>query len=134
MADLRTFARRIRRLAGRTAKNVNQTVIRTAIAVDQAVVLATPVDTGRARGGWQAAIDSPIRDQIERLDLGGSETISANNSVIKTRRLGQEVFISNNVRYIEFLNEGSSAQAPAGFIEMAVQAAATVVARARVVK
>lgn len=134
MADLRIFTKRIKALAGRIGVNVNKTVIQTAVAVQQTVVLATPVDTGRARGNWQLNVGSRITDEIERLDQGGSATIAENATKAVTRREGQNIFISNNVNYIGFLNEGSSAQAPAGFVEMAVQAAVGVIRNAKVVK
>ncbi len=40
---------------------------------------------------------------------------------------GKEIFISNNVPYIGRLNNGHSAQAPSGFVEMAVRRAAKLV-------
>lgn len=43
---------------------------------------------------------------------------------VATYRLGQgSVFISNNVPYIVYLNQGSSSQAPPGFVETAVEVA-----------
>lgn len=51
------------------------------------LVLATPVDTGQARNGWQ-------------IDTTGGQTT-----------------VENRVPYINRLNEGHSKQAPAGFVE-----------------
>lgn len=120
MVSLATFARRMVQLGKRVEKRSNLAVIRTATVVNQAVVLATPVDKGQARGGWQAGIASPPPGTDGALDKEGSATIAQNNATIKRRRRGQDVFISNNVGHIGPLNAGSSSQAPANFIEKAV--------------
>ena len=115
------FARRIRRLAEGVEDNTNRAVGRAAIAISQAVILATPVQFGGARANWQASIDTPIRDVTPTLDPSGNATIAKNNGVIGRRKSGQTIFISNNLGYIQFLNEGSSSQAPAMFVELAVR-------------
>lgn len=134
MADLATFTRRIRARARGIEENIDALTRRVAVAVDQAVVVATPVDTGRARGNWQVGIGAPVTDETERLDPAGVETIATNNDKIASRKLGQDIFISNNVPYIGRLNEGSSSQAPENFVEQAVAAGASVVNRAKVIK
>lgn len=131
MASPSEFARRIDRLALRIEGNVDQTVRRVAIAVDQAVVLATPVDTGRARSNWIAQVGSPARRTVE--PTSAQATISQAQAEIGRREIGQDVYISNNLPYIERLNEGSSAQAPAGFVEEAARVGVREAQRARVV-
>jgi hypothetical protein len=44
------------------------------------------------------------------------------------------VYISNNLPYIDRLNKGHSKQAPAGFIESAINAGLTAIRKARLVK
>ncbi len=134
MASLQAFATRIRNLSERVEENIDETVIKTAIAIDQVVVTETPVITGRARGGWQVGIDKPILEDNERLDPSGADTISANEAKIRTRQPGQDIYISNNVVYIGKLNEGSSSQAPAGYIEAAVLTGVAAIKGAKVVK
>lgn len=56
------------------------------------VVPRTPIDTGRARRGWQQ------------------------------RQLGSQQIIENQVPYIERLERGYSKQAPRGFVKQAVTA------------
>jgi hypothetical protein len=133
MADIPTFVRRIRQRAKNIEGNVGRAVIETAIAANQAVVSATPVDTGRARANWQASIGTPIQEATDDTDQSGASTVAANNAVISRRQPDQTVFISNNVDYIETLNQGSSAQAPANFVELAVQQAISFLKRKKVV-
>lgn len=133
MPDLFNFARRIRRRGRMVEEGSSRIVVETAIVIDQAVVLATPVDTGRARANWQAAIGAPITEATEETDQSGQTTLSRNNAVIRTHRGGQTVYLSNNVAYIGALNNGSSSQAPANFVGIAVRDAQDFLRRRKVI-
>lgn len=146
MADsLDDFAKRISEVAVKIEENVGKTIQKTALAVDQTVVLTTPVDTGRARSNWLVSINISDNKTIEAYVPGkkgstGSENVQAaidhGKSVIATFKPTQDtsIIISNNVGYIGPLNDGSSVQAPAGFVERAVADAVAVIKRAKVVK
>ncbi len=134
MATAAIFARRMSAIARGIEENSSIAVIKTAAVINQTVVLATPVDTGRARGGWQVGIGFSPRGLNTPLDQSGSGTVSANRLTIGRRRPGQDIHIANNVDYIGFLNDGSSAQAPAGFVEAAVRQGSAAVRRIRIVK
>jgi len=88
------------------------------------VVAGTPVDTGRAMNNWMISVGSPSREVTEK--GGGSSTISTSKQAEATAGLAtvrpfDTVWISNNVPYIGFLEEGSSQQAPNGWVERAIQ-------------
>lgn len=87
------------------------------------VVRATPVDTGRARFGWDVTLLSPSGWAPPE----GAERYPANDiqralGALASIRFGDEVWIVNNVVYISRLNDGWSDQQPAGFVEAALQA------------
>lgn len=86
-----------------------------ALDIDRGVVLSTPVDTGRARGGWNVGINNVNLDEAEP-DKTGRNTISANETMIQRADLDDVIFVSNNVDYIEYLEDGSSDQAPNGMV------------------
>lgn len=134
MASLRVFARRIRALGRRTEANTNAAVIAVGTAVNQVVVLATPVDTGRARANWQVGLGEPVRAILNDEDKDGQATILRNNATAARRKAPVDLVVSNNVEYIGRLNEGSSSQAPAGFVERAVQVGVAAVRRSRIVR
>jgi hypothetical protein len=100
---------------------VDRVVIQLAGNIVQRVVLATPVDTGRARGGWLAGVGSAPSGQGTK-DASGGSTISRAKSGMSSRTGDQTIYISNNVVYIGRLNAGSSAQAPSNFVAQAVKA------------
>jgi Bacteriophage HK97-gp10, putative tail-component len=95
-----------------------------AFQVLRGVVFKTPVDTGRARAGWQVGIDSDPAGQ-SGADPNGGETISKGLAVIQRWRPFAQITIVNNVEYIVYLEEGSSKQAPAGMLSLTLQEVAS---------
>jgi len=128
------FAKRIKAIARDIPANTTASVNRAAGLILATVIPSTPVDTGRARGNWQVNIFNPITSEIERLDKTGGATLTAGRQTIATRPPGATIYISNNVNYIGRLNEGWSAQAPANFVEKAVQTAIAHIRNARIVR
>jgi hypothetical protein len=121
--DFGGFKTRMKKRASNIIKNADQLVRRCALATDGAVVLATPVDTGRARGNWQMEVNTPFVGETGRLSTSGQESIEQAKAKAAQYKGGTPhaaLYITNNVPYIGKLNEGSSAQAPAGFVEQAV--------------
>lgn len=93
----------------------------------------TPVDTGWARANWVPRIGEPFRgtagtrEQAEAGSVSLAEQGAGIASVASSYKLEKgRVYISNNVPYILPLNEGSSQQAPAGFVQAAVTKAVRV--------
>lgn len=144
--SLERFARRMEIRARNVPREVGKIVRRVALAADQAVVLGTPVDIGRARSNWIVSLGSEVTEPIEPYspiapgtDPGKiSETGNAQAALaqgreqIAQRKSEQAIHITNNVPYIKPLNEGSSSQAPAMFVEAAVQQGIDAVAGARI--
>ena len=129
--NLNQFASRMRLRALQVSEGVDNVGKRAALAVDQAVVLATPVDTGRARSNWIVTTGAPsggTRGPFSpgsKLGLGevgnASAAIAEGRAVINSKAPKQAIFISNNVNYIAELNNGSSRQAPKNFVNRAVR-------------
>ena len=88
----------------------------TSLAVLGQVVMATPVDTGRARSNWHLDVDKPVRTTTEDTT---SQNLEEGRAASETVKGDDTVYISNNLPYIERLNDGHSKQAPANFVESA---------------
>lgn len=125
------FARRIRLRGRQVEEGVNRIVRKIALVADRELVMETPVDTGRARSNWQVSLGSPITSQREPFSpgegLGKGEGANAAGALaqgqdkIGKRKTEQDIYIQNNVDYIGALNnDGTSAQAPAGFVQAAI--------------
>ena len=109
-----------------------QVVVALSVNISAELIERTPVDTGWARANWVPRAGKPFR--------GGSQQISKEEREAKSRgRAGVQensiasltatyklqqgpVFNSNNVPYIQVLNNGSSDQAPSGFIQQGIKA------------
>lgn len=77
---------------------------KTAIDIDKELVLKTPVDTGRARSNWLPSINAP------RTETVSAGTSNNTQSTVSGYKLNDTIFISNNLPYIERLNNGWSKQ------------------------
>lgn len=93
---------------------------------------STPVDTGWARANWVPSIGLPVQKNLRNVQVTPQRAAGARGSQqsaigrITGYRLPMgSVFISNNVPYIMRLNDGSSKQEPAGFVQRAIRKAAT---------
>lgn len=93
---------------------VDKKVRTAALVVDAELAVTTPVDTGRARANWLPSLNVPSSKTVEP---GGKEEI---NTALNSFKIGDTVFITNNLPYIRRLNEGYSKQAPAGFVDSAI--------------
>lgn len=92
----------------------------------------TPVDTGWARANWVPRIGEPFkgtagtREQAEAGNVSQAEQGAGLADLVGYRQERGKVYVTNNVPYIVRLNEGSSKQAPAGFVQDAVAKAVRV--------
>lgn len=77
---------------------------------------STPVKTGRARSNWLPSINKIRTDTTE--STSGSPAINFSGY-----KLGDKIYITNNLPYIKRLNDGSSTQAPSGFVDGAIMRA-----------
>lgn len=141
MATLNQFANRMNEYGRRVEANAPAIARRVALAVDQVLVLATPVDKGRARSNWQVRIGAPTEGVREAFSPGEKGSTGAANAqaqiahaqaVVASYPGGSSIHITNNLPYIQRLNDGWSAQAPAGFVEASVQAGVRAVQNSKI--
>lgn len=87
----------------------------------RSLVLKTPVDTGRLRGGWLVSNGVPrgIVSIVE--DKSGAQTISKGIGAIEAARAGRLVILENNVEYGVFVNDGSPTIRPHRMVERTVE-------------
>ena len=88
----------------------------------------TPVDTGRARAGWQITLNAPGKSVPPEMGKGTGKHKKSSMpppepdvAYPNPKITGKEVvFITNNLPYIGVLEEGSSKQAPAGMVRTSI--------------
>lgn len=126
----------VRLVIGQLRGASERTVKRLVLEATAELIEATPVDTGWARANWVPAIGSPNMESRSGTpdpsqvpgQRGQQQTGLASVAAGYTLHQGP-VFISNNVPYVPRLNDGSSDQAPSGFVQRSIQRAVTTVSR-----
>lgn len=106
-----SFARQLKSATGVMQRNMNTTWKRSVVQAFTQTVLKTPVDTGAARNSW--LIGEQNSGQV------GVDTLTINSQRIPD--IGGQVLLYSNLPYIEFLEDGSSQQAPQGMVKVTVQ-------------
>lgn len=85
------------------------------------VMKRTPVDTGNARVNWELGVDEVGNTTATATLVEGPNQISQQAFLVGLAELarfkpGQTIYITNNVEYIEELENGGSQQAPQGMV------------------
>lgn len=132
--DFRNLAKRLRVRAKHVTKNSDELVRRVTRAVVSNLVIGdygvvTPVLTGRARSNWRTlfyrpdnVLHWPPPDKPDSPSAGAYRALAEMEDTVSSYSGRRSIWVTNNVPYIRSLNDGSSAQAPAGFVERAVAA------------
>lgn len=142
MANLLDLARFMEGMKAPGVRLANNKAIAIADAIIIDLAQNTPADVGTAVSNWQVTLDNPAPDVIDAFSpskkgrvlkgvwvhaVDPTITIQANapilidnaRNILQTKEPGETVYITNNLEYIQKLNQGSSLQAPAGFVERA---------------
>ena len=118
------------------AEDHRQLCTNVAFAIDARLVKASPVGDpsrwknpksappgyvgGRFRGNWLPSIGSPRTDQVPI--RSAAEDLAEAAEVFNAAPVFPVLYLANNLPYAVRLNEGHSGQAPAGFVEGAIDA------------
>ncbi len=109
-SDLKKLAADAAKLPKATRAQATRATREASLAVEKRIKIEMPVDSGRARsswGHWSAEMVKPNHDA------------SPADAVWREEDDGLTIVQGSNVPYIEALNNGHSAQAPAGFLDTA---------------
>ena len=107
-----SFESQLNAFVSGTEKKIERTVRAVKLELFRSVILDTPVDTGRARGNWQATLNSPATEEIENESM----SVALAGVAANLGKVNDVSFLANNLPYIEELEDGSSKQAPAGMV------------------
>lgn len=136
MADISELPKRLR-LVINNLKTERERIVKVAArTILETLVNNTPVDTSKALSNWQASIGAPIdstRNAIAEGKAGSTRSTSAavafalGEISINKFTVGSVIHITNNLPYIEGLNNGTISTQPGAFVEKAIQFADIVV-------
>lgn len=106
-------------------KEMARTITDATLEITANLIETTPVDTGFARASWvpsigEAPASNLLADPSEIPEVAAEQ--NAGMAQILSYELDQgPVYIVNQARYIERLNDGSSTQQPSGFVERSIE-------------
>lgn len=122
-----SFLNQIRQFAVNAQVKTAKAVEGVRVGVAESVINKTPLDTGYARGNWQASIGSPIKTEITRFDreagfapTGGDGIALRDAREVAKQSIDKDFYIVNNAEYIMNLEFGGSDQAPNGMVRITV--------------
>lgn len=83
-----------------------------------AVVMDTPVDTGRLRGNWRVSEGTPVLDATDRVDPSGAVVMNEINAAVQASTGDTAVYLTNNLPYAKRIEyDGwSHTKAPEGMV------------------
>lgn len=136
----------MRKRAAEVVTGTTRIVRRAATAIDRRAVRDTPVDKGVARSNWVGTLNVPFSGVIPAYSpgskLGLQERANAQAAIaqaqvaIRGYEVGRSrsIHLTNNVPWLGRLNSGSSQQAPALFVQKAIQTGILSIKGAKVLK
>jgi hypothetical protein len=127
VATLRTLAKRLNAYADDLDDLVYEKIARVTLAVVRALTDATPADTSKAVSNWRVGTDASAAipahyagEQGSTKGASAAVALAQAEAAIRAAKGAKKLVVFNAVPYIRRLNEGSSLQAPAGFVEAAI--------------
>ena len=126
--------RQLRAVARSLTGFAERAIIKLTLDINADIVKANPVDTGWSRANWQPGIGVPPVAPIgtrpkSGTSFAGSAGQAAGQARVAGYKLGPQLFITNNVPYIDRLNRLGAVRAknfygriePGGFVEKAIE-------------
>jgi hypothetical protein len=106
MNDTHTFILQVHKFVEK-AKLAPETVMKKVLMdISTAVVMRSPVDTGRFRANWQYHFGENSGSVTDSTDLSGGDTISTMHAAIMAGGIYGEHHISNNLPYAQVIEYG----------------------------
>ncbi len=143
MADITGLVPRIQQVIDNFKTERERIVKLAAKSILKTLVYNTPVDTSKALSNWQASLGSPITSTRDAIFEGKNKSTKSTSAAaalslgeIQINKftvdkwgttVGNEIHITNNLDYIEGLNNGTISKQPGAFVEKAIQLADSVV-------
>jgi hypothetical protein len=116
-----SFSLDLAKFGQKAVDNAEKVTRKIAFDMYKLIVRRMPVKDGRAKANTQISINSLPENSIMEFDKSGSATISRAGTVINNFKLGDTIFIYNNVEYIVPLEYGLSKQAPGGMFRISFE-------------
>lgn len=123
MTDLATFNKQINRFLQESEIDFITFQKKVSFEIFAGVIKKTPVRTGWAQNSWNisvGSVDTSVPAEPEGNASPAAFGALAKMQGVRLSKVGQIVYISNNLSYILPLEEGSSDRAPNGMVKVTI--------------
>ena len=115
------FSNALTALADHTTGSIEKVIRKACIDLYRSIVEKTPVDTGRAKASWGLSTHHADDEASENMTPEEAvQVVSDNISDFTFKAQDDQVIIYNNLEYIEYLENGTSQQAPSGMVSLSL--------------
>ena len=115
------FSNALTALADHTTGSIEKVIRKAFIDLYRSIVEKTPVDTGRAKASWGLSTHHTNDEASENMTPEEAvQVVSDNISDFTFKAQDDQVIIYNNLEYIEYLENGTSQQAPSGMVSLSL--------------
>lgn len=127
-----SFALDVSKFVEKTKKNPEIVMRQVSMKLFSAIILASPVDTGRFRMNWQASGATPRSGLVAGEDKTGAAAIASAETFITNTQAWEEFTLTNNLPYANVIEYGGytgsgpntvggySKQAPKGIVRVTI--------------
>jgi len=115
-----SFSKDINRFGRKLEKTAEAIFRGTSLDLLSRIVKRTPVDQGTARGNWQIGLNVAPSNEVDTADKNGSNTIASGNGKLRAVKLGDSVFVTNNLPYAGVIEHGGKNRRPHGMVKVTV--------------
>lgn len=111
------FGDTIARFCAATGKNIEEVHTGVSLRLFRAVILSSPVLTGRLRANWICTLNAP---STSTTNATGLENLVSMGQTIEEHQPGQAIILANNLPYVERIEyDGwSHTKAPRGMVRI----------------
>lgn len=101
-----SFALDVKAFCDKAKKNPETVMRSVTLKLFSAIILASPVDTGRFRMNWQASGGLPASGELPGEDKGGNVATARAENFIEKATYWEEFTLTNNLPYAELIEFG----------------------------
>ena len=111
----------LQRIAQRNKQKAVKVMQNSLMRIGGAIVMRSPVDTGRFRSNWLSAYGAVDTSTNDALDKSGGAAIGKLTAAVNTLAANQVFYFTNSLPYAQRLEyDAWSAQSPAGMVRVSV--------------
>jgi hypothetical protein len=115
-----SFPLRVEEFIAKLGDRAEQVFRKITLDMFSRVILMSPVDSGRFIGNWNTTVGEPSLRTWQIKDKSGQLSLDRLNNAVETLKLGDTIYLANNLPYAMRLEYGYSAKAPAGMVRVTV--------------